>query len=108
MKRVARRFLAAIACLALALLALGAWHRGWSGRELAGSLPDRGPELRRQLEQQHRASAAALAAYRPKVAGKLEDLGTEAEPLLRLQQLPCVVQVERSAPAGRPGAQWTT
>jgi hypothetical protein len=92
MKKVAGWPLTAAAVLALVLLALAVWRQGWSDKELAAASSPRGPELKRQLEQQRLDSAAALTAYRPNVAGNLDDLDAAAEP--PLQQLPGVVQAD--------------
>src|SRR5262249_9969003 len=49
------------------------------------------------------ASERAVVEYKPKVSGRLDDLTTSAEALLR--QLPGVVQVDTSVSVARPSAR---
>jgi hypothetical protein len=100
MKNAARRVTLFLVLLALIPLAYVGYRWDRSGYEPPALPESRIPELKLQLERQRHDSAAAVAAYRPKVAGIVDDLDLPAEPLLR--QLPGVVRVERSGPEGRP------
>jgi hypothetical protein len=56
--------------------------------------------LEQQIEPQRKASAQAVAAYTPKLAGRLDDLTVPAADLLR--QLPGVAEVEVLVRAAKP------
>lgn len=67
---------------------------------LSPQVADRLPMLKKMVLEQEQESAQAVVTYRPKTTGRIEDLGTSAEKILR--QLPGVVQVEVGVRAEKP------
>ena len=71
-----------------------------SGKPTPKASADRIKALEAQVEAQRVSSEKALADYRPKVQGRLENVGGAAPVLLR--QLPGVAQVEVLVAAPKP------
>jgi hypothetical protein len=87
-------------------VALFVWRlaqRDGSGDDLLGQARQRIARLEAAVEEQRTASEQAVVQYKPKVAGRLDDLSTPAEALLR--QLPGVAQVEVAVAVARPSAR---
>jgi hypothetical protein len=92
-----RRLTAGASVLGLLALAALATH---FFRKPSPQTTSRLPVLRNLVEQQENESAAALAAYTPKVRARLDDLAAPAGEILR--QLPGVVKVEVGVQADCP------
>jgi hypothetical protein len=73
------------------------------GSDLLGQTRQRIARLKAAVEEQRSSSEQAVAEYKPKVPGRLDDLTTSAEALLR--QLPGVVQAEVAVAVARPSAR---
>src|SRR5262249_54909097 len=85
----------------LALVAGVVWFLSWDRADpLPSETPSWAVPLPTRVEQQHKATAEALAKYRPTVTGRIDDLGLSAADLLR--QLPGVVSVEVPPATGKP------
>jgi hypothetical protein len=88
---------------AVAFLVLRLAQRDGNGDDLLGQARQRVDRLQAAVEEQRTISERAVTEYKPRGPGRLDDLTTSADALLR--QLHGVVQVDTSVSVARPSAR---
>jgi hypothetical protein len=93
---IQQRKLAVLVSLGLAVALFLTWQH-WADQEAARQAIDK---LNQGLLQPDRQADAAVAAYRPSITGRIDDLTTDAAAILR--QLPGVVRVDVAVQVEKP------
>lgn len=93
-----KRSTALLLLIGFGCLAIYLWLRSEKSTDLLPKeIVVRIPDLKRQVEEEQKRATKAVADYRPKTPGRIDDLATPAAELLR--QLPGVVEVEATTPS---------
>ena len=93
-----KRSTALLLLIGFGCLAIYLWLRSEKSTDLLPKeIVVRIPDLKRQVEEEQKRATKAVADYRPRTPGRIDDLATPAAELLR--QLPGVVEVEATTPS---------